>query len=131
MLAPVMNRALAVLLILTAGLAPIPSAPAQDSDAFAGVDLLYPEFAHSQEDLAAAIKSRDYRFIAVDRRRRDIPGVERGRMVQIHGTKVIRQRFRIFATQSQNFSFALRARAYADEYNRALLRFLQQRDRKK
>lgn len=130
MLAPLMNRALAVLLILTAGLASFPRASAQDSDAFAGVDLLYPEFAHPREDLAAAIKSRDYRFIAVDRRRRDIPGVERGRMVQIHGTKIIQQRFRIFATQSQNFSFALRARAYAAEYNRALLRFLQQRDRK-
>lgn len=111
----------ACLLLLFAG-ACISSARGQD--AFSGVDLLYPEFAHPQQDAQAAIKRRDLRFIATDRHQ-TTPGVERyPRLKEIYGTKVIRQRFRIFVTRSQNFSFNLRARAYAADYNRILLEYL-------
>ena len=111
----------ACLLLLLAG-ACISSARGQD--AFSGVDLLYPEFAHPQQDAQAAIKRRDLRFIATDLRQ-TTPGAERyPRLKEIYGTKVIRQRFRIFATRSQNFSFNLRARAYAADYNRILLQYL-------
>lgn len=119
-----MNSFLRALLIFTILLAlqPLP-APGQDS--FSGVDLLYPELAHPLADARAAIKQRDLRFIAIDRYGKDAPGVERyPRLKEIQGTKFVRQPFRIFATRSQNFSFSLRARAYAEEYNRAILSYL-------
>lgn len=101
----------------------LPGASAQD---FAGgIDLLYPEFAHPREDALGAIEKRDYRFINVDRHGKDVPGLERyPRLVQIYGTQFVKQRFRLFATPSQKFSFSLRARAYAREYNETLLRSL-------
>lgn len=102
-----------------------PLAGAQDS--IAGVDLLYPEFAHPREDALAAIGKRDYRFINVDRHGKDVPGLERyPRLVEIYGTRFVKQRFLLFATPSQKFSFILRARAYADEYNQTLLHYLLQ-----
>jgi hypothetical protein len=122
MLLRLMNRPIPVILIFGVGFAFIPLAAGQDS--FAGVDLLYPEFAHPQEDALAAIKRRDFRFIMIDRRE-TVPGVERyPQLKATYGTKFIKQRFRIFATSSQNFSFNLRARAYADDYNKALVRYL-------
>jgi hypothetical protein len=126
MLLPAMNRLLPLLLVFAFA----PLAGAQDS--FSGVDLLYPEFAHPREDAFAAIGKRDYRFINVDRHGKDVPGVERyPRMVEIHGMKFVKQRFRLFATPSQKFSFTLRARAYAGEYNQALLNYLLQQPSKK
>lgn len=117
-----MTRLLPTCMLLLLGWACISSA--QGQDAFAGVDLLYPEFTHPEQDAQAAIKRRDLRFIATDRQQ-TAPGVERyPRLKEIYGTKVIRQRFRIFATGSQNFSFNLRARAYAEDYNRTLLQYL-------
>ena len=103
---------------------------AHGQDAFGGVDLLYPEFAHPQPDAQAAIKRGDFRFIVTDRHQ-TAPGVERyPRLKEIYGTKVIRQRFRIFATRSQNFSFNLRARAYAEAYNRTMLHYLLREQRR-
>jgi hypothetical protein len=114
---------LLALVLLAFGCAFLPAAAAQDS--IAGVDLLYPELAHPSEDAIAAIKRRDYRFITINRQQTIVPGVERfPRMVERHGTKFVRQPFRIFATKSQNFSFKIRSRAYAEEYNRTLLRYL-------
>jgi hypothetical protein len=103
----------------------IPFANGQDS--FSGVDLLYPEFAHPEKDALAAIKRRDCRFIMIDRRG-TVPGVERyPRLKATYGSKFIKQRFRIFATRSQNFSFNLRARTYAHDYNQTLLRYMLER----
>jgi hypothetical protein len=122
MLRAPMNRFLPACILLLAGTAFFSPARAQDS--FQGVDLLYPEFAHPQEDALAAIKARDYRFVTTDRAG-TVPGAERyPRQVEIYGTKVIRQRLRIFVTRSQNFSFNLRARNYATAYNRTLLQYL-------
>jgi hypothetical protein len=121
LLAP-MNRFLAACMLLFIGWTLV--SPTNGQDPFAGVDLLYPEFAHPQEDARAAIERRDFRFITTDRHK-TVPGVERyPRLQASYGTKFIKQRFRIFATRSQNFSFNLRARAYAGAYNQTLLRYL-------
>jgi hypothetical protein len=125
-----MKRCLSALAFALLGLAAVLPVAAQDS--LPGLDLLYPGFAHPQQDANAAIKKRDFRFITVDRQRKSVPGVERyPRLKATYGTKYVKQPFRIFATRSQNFSFNLRARAYADEYNRTLLRYLLKRYRKK
>lgn len=117
-----MNRFLAACILLLIGFAPAASVRGQDT--FAGVDLLYPEFAHPQKDALAAIKEREFRFIMIDRRG-TVPGIEGyPRLREVYGAKFIRQRFRIFATRSQNFSFHLRARAYASDYNQTLLNYL-------
>ena len=117
-----MNRFLPACILLFVAWALVSHADGQDS--FAGVDLLYPEFAHPREDALAAIKRRDFRFITTDRRQ-TVPGIERyPRLREKYGTKFLRQRFRIFVTRSQNFSFNLRAQAYASDYNRTLLRYL-------
>jgi hypothetical protein len=125
MLGTAMNRSLTACALLFVGLALISFVNGQDP--FPGVDLLYPEFAHPQEDARAAIKRGDVRFITTDRRG-TVPGVERyPRLKATCGTKFIKQRFRIFATHSQNFSFNLRARNYAADYNQTLLRYLLKR----
>ena len=125
-----MNRFQSALLIFLLGLAPV--ALANDQESVPGVDLLYPEFAHPKEDANAAIKSGNLRFINVDRHGKVVPGAERyGRLVELHGTKFIKQRFRFFASPSQNFTFLLRARVYAAEYNRTLVRYLQEQYRNK
>jgi hypothetical protein len=120
-----MNRFLPLLLVFLF----VSGASAQD---FAGgIDLLYPEFAHPREDAFAAMEKRDYRFINVDRHGKDVPGTEHFEgLVESYGTRMVKQRFRIFATPSQNFSFILRARAYAREYNETLLHYLLQKSTK-
>ena len=119
MLPGAMQRFLSLLLVL----AFVRGGIAQDS--VAGVDFLYPEFAHPREDALAAIERHDYRFVNIDRHGKEVPGVERyPRLIEQYGTQFVRQRFLIFATASQKFSFALRARAYAEEYNETLLRYL-------
>jgi hypothetical protein len=121
-----MHRFLPLLLVFLL----IPSAPGQEA-AVGGIDLLYPEFAHPREDAFAAMEKHDYRFVNVDRHGKDVPGTERyGRFVEIYGTRFVKQRFRIFATPSQNFSFILRARVYAREYNDTVLHYLLQKSRK-
>jgi hypothetical protein len=121
LLAP-MNRFLPACIFLYIGWMLVP--PANGQDSFAGIDLLYPEFAHPQEDALAAIQRRDFRFVTTDRHK-TVPGVERyPRLKATHGTKFIKQRFRLFATRSQNFSWNLRARAYAQDYNQTLLQYL-------
>jgi hypothetical protein len=129
MLLAQMNRFLAACMLLFIGWTLV--SPTNGQDSFAGVDLLYPEFAHPQKDDQAAIKRGDFRFITTDRHK-TVPGVERyPRLKAIHGTRFIKQRFRIFATGSQNFSFNLRARAYAYAYNQTLLRYLLKRHSKR
>ena len=119
-----MKKLLPLLVIFAVGLVRIPLANGQDS--FSGVDLLYPEFAQPEEEARAAIKRRDFRFIMIDRRG-TVPGVEHyPQLKAAYGTKYIRQRFRIFATRSQNFSFNLRARTYAHDYNQTLVRYLRE-----
>ena len=121
---------LRALLILALGLAA--SSVALSQEIFSGVDLLYPELAHPQSDAEHAITQRDFRFVAIDRFGKDAPGVERHpRLKQKYGTKLVRQPFRIFATKSQDFSFALRARAYATDYNGVLLHYLLRASRPK
>ena len=86
---------------------------------------MYPEFAHPEQDLATAVNRRDFRFIAVDRARRIVPGAEQSRRLQkTYGTKVVPQHLRLFPSASQNFSFGLRARAYAEQYNLTLATYL-------
>jgi len=117
-----MKRFLPLLLIFGIGFVRIPLAHGQDS--FSGVDLLYPEFAHPREDALAAIERRDFRFIMIDHRG-TVPGLERYPQLKATcRTKFIKQRFRIFATLSQNFSFNLRARNYAHDYNETLVGYL-------
>jgi len=107
--------------VLTFGL--VKSAAAQDT--LAGVDLLYPKLAYPEEDARTAIKKNDLRFIAVDRYGKDTPGVNSyPRLKNHYGTKFVRQPFRIIVTPSQDFSFRIRARAYAEIYNRILVRYL-------
>ena len=124
-----MNRLFALLIASALGFFLAGRAARQDS--FAGVDLLYPEFAHPDKDAQEAIKRGDFRFVAIDRYGKDTPGVEPyPRLKQHYGTKLVRQRFRIIVTPSQDFSFRIRARAYAEEYNGSLLRHLLGRERK-
>ncbi len=105
-------------------------APARAQAAFGGVDLLYPELAHPEEDARAAIKKGDLRFVAIDRYGKDTPGVNRyPQFKRRYGTRFVKQPFRIIATPSQNFSFRIRARAYAETYNAILLRHLLTRTR--
>ena len=121
-LAPPMKKLLPVLLFFGIGFMYIPLTKGQDS--FSGVDLLYPEFAHPREDALAAIKRQDFRFIMIDHRG-TVPGAERyPQLKATYSTRFIKQRFRIFATGSQNFSFNLRARTYAHDYNQTLVHYL-------
>jgi len=121
-LAPPMKKLLPVLLFFGVGFMYIPLTKGQDS--FSGVDLLYPELAHPREDALAAIKRQDFRFIMIDHRG-TVPGAERyPQLKATYSTRFIKQRFRIFATSSQNFSFNLRARTYAHDYNQTLVHYL-------
>jgi hypothetical protein len=127
---PRIHRVLPVFMLVACGWTFAPSARAQDS--LLGVDPLYPEFAHPREDAFAAIEKRDFRFINVDRHGKDVPGLERyARFVEIYGMRPVKQRFLLFASPSQKFSFILRARAYAEEYNQTVLHYLQQQQSSK
>jgi len=118
-----MNRLFALLIVFALGFLLLSRAAGQDS--FAGVDLLYPQLAHPAKDAQEAIKRGDFRFVAIDRYGKDTPGVEDYPLLkQRYRTKLVRQPFRIIATPSQDFSFRIRARAYAEEYNGILLRHL-------
>ena len=122
-LTPVTKRCFLLLLIAIFGGLAMGSARAQE--AIGDLDLLYPQFAHPEKDAAVAIRRRDFRFITTNRQRTIVPGVDRhANLRRKYGTKYIRQPFRIFATSSQNFSFNLRARTYAGQYNEALLKYL-------
>lgn len=122
------------LLLLSAALAlaaPRPIA-AQEAGVGVGIDLLYPEFAHPRADVAASIKRDDLRFIATDRARKIVPGMEHSRnLLRRYRVKHIRQRFRLFPSRSENFSYNLRAEAYAREYNLTLKEYLLSHPKKK
>jgi len=121
-----MNRLQRALLIFLIGSVMAPLASAQEA-IIGGVDALYPEFAHPREDAFVAIKKRDFRFIAIDRHGKDVPGLEHyGRFVELHGTKFLKQRFLPPLTASRKFSYLLRSRAYAQQYNETILHYLQQ-----
>jgi hypothetical protein len=122
-----MNRTRCALLILLIGFVSPPIASAQES-VIGGVAPLFPEFAHPREDALGAIERRDYRFISIDRHGKDLPGLERyGRFVELHGSKFLKQRFLPPLSASRKFSYLLRSRAYAREYNETILHYLQQR----
>jgi hypothetical protein len=105
---------------------------ARAQEAIGDLDLLYPQFAHPEKDAAVAIRRRDFRFITTNRQRTIVPGVGgHANLRRKYGTKYIRQPFRIFATSSQNFSFNLRARTYAGQYNEVLLKYLLAHQRKR
>ena len=121
-----MNRLRCALLIFLIGFGSALPASAQDS--LIAVDPLFPEFAHPREDAFAAIKRRDYRFINIDRHGKDVPGLEHyGHFVELQGTKFLKQRFLPPLSASRKFSYLLRSRAYAREYNETILHYLQQR----
>lgn len=118
-----MKNRLPLLLLLLLASAHLPRLAGQDLTG--EIDLLYPEFSHPERDVAAAIQQRDYRFIAVDRARRIVPGMEHGRRLRrIYGVRHLRQRFRLFPSRSENFSYNLRAQSYAEQYNLTLAKFL-------
>ncbi len=122
---------LPAIFLLVLGLAFVPRVLAQDfigddrHDSFTGIDPRFPEFAHPQKDFADAMQKRDFRFIALDRALRDIPGLEGHTVLRrSYGVKIIRQHLRLFLSPSEKFSLNLRARAYAYDYNQALLKYL-------
>jgi hypothetical protein len=118
-----MNRLFPLLIVGALGFFSLLRAAGQDS--FAGIDLLYPELAHPDKDAQEAIERRDFRFVAIDPYGKDVPGMEHHLVMERrYGTKLVWHPFRIVASPSQNFSFKIRARAYATEYNRILLRHL-------
>ena len=123
MLADAMERLLPTLLILVFGFSSV--LPASGQESLPGIDLLYPEFAHPQRDAADAIKHRNFRFITMDRIGQVVPGVEQyPRLKAIYGMKLLKAHLHLFASASEHFSFDLRARAYAEQYNKTLVDYL-------
>jgi len=103
-------------------------APLQAQELVVGGDLLFPELARPQEDAHAAIRRHDFRFITINRAMTIIPGVEDyPQTVRHHGTKFMKQPLHLFASRSRTFSYNLRVRAYAADYNKTLLQYLLQR----
>ena len=99
--------------------------PLQAEEPVIGVDLLFPELAHPVDDARAAIRRHDYRFIAINRTMTAVPGVEGyPRTVEHHGTKFMKQPLHLFASRSRTFSYNIRVRAYATDYNKTLLQYL-------
>ena len=96
---------------------------------FLGVDLLFPELAHPTDDLSAAIRRRDFRFITINREMTIVPGVENyPRTVKRYGKKFMKQPLHLFLSRSRTFSYNIRVRAYAAEYNTTLLQYLLKRN---
>ena len=106
--------------------------PAAGQESFPGIDLLYPQFAHPQRDAAVAIRHRDFRFVTMDRIGEVVPGVEwYPHLKAIYGLKLLKAHLHLFASASEKFSFDLRARAYALQYNQAMIDYLLAHQRKK
>jgi|1186.fasta_scaffold258596_1 hypothetical protein len=123
-----MNRLQCALVIFLISSLSAAIATAQDADPRIEVDPLFPEFAHPRQDAFRAIETRDYRFINIDRHGKDVPGLEHyGRFIELYGTKFLKQRFLPPLSASRKFSYLLRSRAYAREYNETILHYLQQR----
>jgi hypothetical protein len=130
MLADAMERLLPTLLTFVFGFSLL--LPASGQEALPEIDLLYPDFAHPQRDADGAIKHRDFRFITMDRIGEVVPGVERyPRLKGLYGMKLLKQHLHLFASASEKFSFDLRARAYAEQYNRTRVGYLLAHQRKK
>lgn len=103
-------------------------APLQAEEPVVGADLLFPELAHPQEDARAAIRRHDLRFITINRAMTIVPGVEDyPQTVRHRGTKFMKQPLHLFASRSRTFSYNIRVRAYATDYNKTLLQYLLQR----
>src|SRR5262245_52163540 len=112
-----------LLLVLLPGLAWLAPVQAQE---MVGFDPLFPELAHPKEDARAAIGGHDFRFITINRAMTVVPGVEGyPRTVRHHGTKFMKQPLHLFMSRSRTFSYNIRVRAYAAEYNKTLLQYLQ------
>jgi hypothetical protein len=120
-------RFLLILFFLVASFPPL-----QGEEPVIGVDLLFPELAHPVEDAGRAIQGHDYRFITVNRAMTAVPGVEdHPRTVQHYGTKFMKQPLHLFVSRSRAFSYNIRVRAYATDYNKTLLEYLLQKERSK
>jgi len=103
-------------------------APLKAEEPVLGGDVLFPELANPAKDARAAIRSHDFRFIAINRGMNIVPGVEDyPRTVRHHGTKFMKQPVHLFASPSRTFSYNLRVRAYAADYNKTLLQYLKQK----
>jgi hypothetical protein len=115
-------------LLLLLSLSLVWFAPLQAEEPVFGVDLLFPELAHPKEDALAAIRRHDFRFITTNRAMTIVPGVEDYPQVVRHrGTKFMKQPLHLFASRSRTFSYNIRVRAYAVDYNKTLLEYLLQR----
>jgi hypothetical protein len=109
-----------VLLILGDRIGAHSSAHGQDS--FSGVDLYILSLPIRER---TPYGDRAARLLIMIDRQGTIPGLERyPQLKATYSTRFIKQRFRIFATSSQNFSFNLRARTYAHDYNQTLVHYL-------
>jgi hypothetical protein len=107
-------------------------APLKAQDLVVESDNLFPELAHPKEDALAAIRRRDFRFLTINREMTIVPGVEDyPRTVRRYGTKFMKQPLHLFMSRSRTFSYNIRVRAYAAEYNRTLMRYLQQQQQRK
>ena len=107
-------------------------APLQADEAIIGVDHLFPELAHPNEDALRSIRAHDYRFITINRAMTVVPGVEdHPQTVRHHGTKFVKQPVHLFLSRSRTFSYNIRLRAYAADYNQTLLRYLLQKKQEK
>ena len=96
-----------------------------------GVDLVFPELAHPREDALAAIRRSDFRFITIDWTMKVVPGVEKyPRTVRHYGTKFMKQPLHLFTSRSRSFSYNIRVRAYASEYNKVILQSVLERKRR-
>ena len=116
-------------LILLPGLAWL--APLSAEEPVLGGDVLFPELAHPTEDAREAIRHYDFRFITINRGMNVVPGVDdHPQTVQHYGTKFMKQPLHLFASPSRTFSYNLRIRAYAADYNKTLLQYLLQKKRR-
>jgi len=119
-----MARLLTILLLTLAW-----SGPLRADDAIVGHDVLFPELAHPNEDALRAFRGHDYRFITINRAMTVVPGVEdHPQTVRHHGTKFIKQPVHLFLSRSRTFSYNIRLRAYATDYNKTLLHYLEQKE---
>jgi len=104
--------------------------PLKAEEPVLGGDVLFPELAHPAKDAHAAIRHHDFRFITINRGMNVVPGVEDyPRTVKHYGTKFMKQPLHLFASPSRTFSYNIRVRSYAADYNKTLLQYLQQRKR--
>lgn len=99
--------------------------PLKAEEPVIGVDLLFPELAHPIEDAQRSIRAHDYRFIAINRAMTSVPGMEgHPQTLRHYGTKFMKQPLHLFQSRSRTFSYNIRVRAYATDYNKTVLTYL-------